>query len=498
MSTTTPAPTETAASGLLTDRAWEGKEYIGGWVDAPSTLESTEPATGEVLGTAGLADVGSVDRAIAAAAAAQREWAATPLQERIAIVDRVSQVILRHFDELQGWVIRESGSILPKAATELNASIGQIDQAAGLISHPQGHLLPSLTPGRTSMARRVPLGVVGVITPWNFPVVLAMRSLAPALVLGNTVVLKCDPNTPISGGVLNMRLFEEAGLPAGVLNMICGGAEVGQALCADPRVRMISFTGSTAAGRKVGETAGRTLKRVVLELGGNNPLIVLDDADIDAASSAGAWGAFLHQGQICLASSRHIVHESVVEPYLEALVERAKRLPHGDPHTDEVALGPLINPKQVERVQRIVDESVAQGALALTGGKPDGPFFPATVLADVSKTMPAFAEEIFGPVAPVIAFASDEEAVALANGTEYGLSAAVQSSSPARAAAIADQLNAGMVHINDQTVNEEPPAPFGGFGQSSNGGHFGGVTQLELWTEWQWRTARDKAEPFPF
>ncbi len=261
---------------------------------------------------------------------------------------------------------------------------------------------------------------------------------------------------------------------------------------------MISFTGSTAAGRKVGETAGRTLKRVVLELGGNNPLIVLDDADINAASSAGAWGAFLHQGQICLAASRHLVHESVVEPYLDALVERAKRLPHGDPNTDEVALGPLINPKQVERVQRIVDESVAQGALALTGGKPDGPFFPATVLADVSKTMPAFAEEIFGPVAPVIAFASDEEAIALANGTEYGLSAAIQSGSPARAAALADQLNAGMVHINDQTVNEEPPAPFGGFGQSSNGGHFGGVTQLELWTEWQWRTSRDRAEPFPF
>jgi benzaldehyde dehydrogenase (NAD) len=261
---------------------------------------------------------------------------------------------------------------------------------------------------------------------------------------------------------------------------------------------MISFTGSTAAGRAVGETAGRTLKRVVLELGGNNPLIVLDDADINAASSAGAWGAFLHQGQICLAASRHLVHESVVEPYLDALVERAKRLPHGDPNTDEVALGPLINPKQVERVQRIVDESVAQGALALTGGKPDGPFFPATVLADVSKTMPAFAEEIFGPVAPVIAFSSDEEAIALANGTEYGLSAAIQSSSPERAAAMADRLNAGMVHINDQTVNEEPMAPFGGFGQSSNGGHFGGVTQLELWTEWQWRTSRDRAEPFPF
>ena len=190
MSTTTVPPAETAASGLLTDRAWEGKEYIAGWVDAPSTIESTEPATGEVLGTAGLADTGSIDRAVAAAAAAQGEWAATPMHERIAIVDRVSALLMQHFDELQSWIVRESGSIPPKAAVELNASVGQNDQAAGLISHPLGHVLPSLTPGRASVARRVPLGVVGVITPWNFPVVLAMRSLAPALVLGNAVVLK--------------------------------------------------------------------------------------------------------------------------------------------------------------------------------------------------------------------------------------------------------------------------------------------------------------------
>jgi len=224
---------------------------------------------------------------------------------------------------------------------------------------------------------------------------------------------------------------------------------------------------------------------------------VLDDADIDIAASAGAWGSFGHQGQICLATSRHIVHENVIEAYLEALVERAKRLPAGNPATDEVALGPLINSRQVQRVQRIVDESIAQGAAALTGGKPDGPFFPATVLADVSPTMPAFAEEIFGPVAPVVPFRTDEEAIALANDTEYGLTAAVQGS-VARAQAIADQIHAGMVHVNDTTVNEEPPAPFGGFGASGNGGHFGGVTQLEQWTEWQWRTSRVKGEPFPF
>jgi benzaldehyde dehydrogenase (NAD) len=325
-----------------------------------------------------------------------------------------------------------------------------------------------------------------------------MRSIGPALALGNAVVLKGDPNTPVTGGVIIARLFEEAGLPEGVLHVLGGGAEVGQALVEDPNVRMISFTGSTKTGRLVGEAAGRGLKRMVLELGGNSPLIVLEDADIEAASSAGAWGSFLHQGQICLAVSRHLVHESIAEDYLAALTERAARLTVGNPATAEVHLGPIINEKQVERVQRIVDETVTAGASVLVGGSHDGPFFAPTVLRDVRPEMAAFEEEIFGPVAPVTTFRTDEEAVELANRTDYGLAAAVQSGSQSRAADVAAGLNAGMVHINDQTVNEEPPAPFGGFKASSNGGHFGGVGQLELWTEWQWLTSREKAAPFPF
>jgi benzaldehyde dehydrogenase (NAD) len=293
-------------------------------------------------------------------------------------------------------------------------------------------------------------------------------------------------------------VFEEAGLPEGVLHVLGGGAEVGQALVEDPNVRMISFTGSTKTGRQVGEAAGRGLKRIVLELGGNCPLVVLEDADIEAASSAGAWGSFLHQGQICIAVSRHLVHESIAEEYLAALAERAARLTVGNPATTEVALGPIINQKQVERVQRIVDETVKAGASALVGGTHDGPFFPATVLRDVLPEMAAFKEEIFGPVAPVTTFRTDAEAVELANATDYGLAAAVQSGSQSRAADLAEGLHAGMVHINDQTVNEEPPAPFGGFKCSSNGGHFGGVGQLELWTEWQWLTSTEKAHTFPF
>jgi benzaldehyde dehydrogenase (NAD) len=483
---------------LLDDAKWSGRIFSDGWVDAPETIETTEPATGEVLATAGAGNAETVAGAAESPARAQREWAATPIGERAAIVRRAAELLERHRPELIRWLVRESGSIPPKADNEISASIGQFEMAAALISHPLGQVLPSLTPGRTSMARRVPVGVVGVICPWNFPVVLPARSVGPALVLGNAVILKSDPNTPVSGGVLTARIFEEAGLPEGVLHVLGGGAEVGQAMVEDPNVRMISFTGSTATGRKVGEAAGRNLKRVVLELGGNSPLVVLEDADIEAASSAGAWGSFLHQGQICLAVSRHLVHESIADEYVKALAERASHLPVGNPDTSEVALGPIINQKQVERVERIVDGSVSQGASLVTGGKHEDLFYEATVLSDVTSSMPAFTDEIFGPVAPVIRFSDDAEAVELANATAYGLVAAVQSGSQARAAAVGEQLHAGMVHVNGTTINEEPPAPFGGFGQSSNGGHFGGVANLELWTEWQWVTSQEKAAPFPF
>ena len=490
--------TDVAVERLLDESQWTGKIYSNGWVDGPTQIETIEPATGEVLATAGGGDAASIARAAASAAKAQRAWAATPFADRAAVVRRAGELMETHRAELIHWLIRESGAIPPKADHEISASIGQLDTAAALTSEPLEVELPSMTPGRTSTARRAPLGVVGVITPWNFPYVLAMRSLGGALALGNAVVLKPDANTPVTGGVVIARLFEEAGLPEGVLHVIPGAGDVGQALVEDPHVRMISFTGSTATGRLVGEAAGRMLKRTLLEMGGNSPLVVLEDADITAASSAGAWGSFLHQGQICLSVSRHLVHESIVDDYTKALAERAGHLPVGNPATDEVALGPIINEKQLARVRRIVDESVEQGAKVIVGGTNDGLFFTPTVLGDVTREMPAFAEEIFGPVAPVISFRDDAEAVELANATEYGLSAAVQSGSVERASAIADQLRAGMVHINDQTVNEEPPAPFGGIGCSSNGGHFGGVANLELWTEWQWLTSREKAEPFPF
>ncbi|TDC47529.1 aldehyde dehydrogenase family protein, partial [Micromonospora sp. KC207] len=362
---------------------------------------------------------------------------------------------------------------------------------------PYGELLATPA-GARSIARRIPLGVVGVITPWNFPLILAMRAVAPALALGNTVVLKPDVDTPVSGGLLIARLLELAGLPDGVLHVLPGDADEGTALVDDPDVAMIAFTGSTAVGRSIGERTGRALKRAALELGGNNALIVLDDADLDAAASAGAFGAFFHQGQICMAAGRHIVVESVADEYLDRLARRADKLRVGDPAGGDVDLGPLVNQGQLDRVRRIVGESIRAGATVRAGGTHDGLFYRPTVLAGVTASMPAFTEEIFGPVAPVVVVRDDAEAVAVANDTAYGLVAAVHSGSPARGAALADRLRTGIVHVNDQTVYDDAYVPFGGRGASGNGARYGATHSWDEFTQWQWLTVRDSPPPYPF
>jgi benzaldehyde dehydrogenase (NAD) len=325
-----------------------------------------------------------------------------------------------------------------------------------------------------------------------------MRVVAPALALGNAVVLKPDPQTPVCGGAMFEAVFREAGLPDGLLHVVLGGADVGEAIVTEPNVNLVSFTGSTAAGRRVGELAGRLLKKVSLELGGNNALIVLDDADLDAAASAGAYASFQFQGQVCFATGRHIVHRSVVGDYLDALVEKAKRLKLGDPYRDDVDLGPIVNEKQLARVDGIVQRSVDGGARLVVGGTHDGLFYRPTVLADITRELPAWTDEIFGPVAPVVAFDTDEEALALANDTEYGLTGGVYSNSISRGLALAQRIKAGMVHINDQTVNDEATIPFGGMGASGNGSRFGGAANWDEFTQWQWVTVRDEPKSFPF
>jgi benzaldehyde dehydrogenase (NAD) len=347
------------------------------------------------------------------------------------------------------------------------------------------------------MIRRVPVGVVGAITPWNSPSVLGMRVVAPALALGNAVVLKPDPQTPVCGGAMFAAIFKEAGLPDGLLQIVIGDAEAGQALVTDPNIDLVSFTGSTEVGRIVGAMAGGLLKKVSLELGGNNPLIILDDADLAAAASAGAYSSFQFQGQVCFATGRHIVHKSVADEYVDLLASKARKLRTGDPYRTDVELGPIVNERQLQRVDDIVQRSVANGGAKLVeGGTYEGLFYRPTVLTDVHLDSPAWTDEIFGPVAPVVTFASDEEAIELANSSEYGLAAGVYSRSISRGLAIAQRNSAGMVHVNDQSINDEATIPFGGMGMSGNGGRFGAEANYDTFTQWQWLTIRDEPKSF--
>jgi benzaldehyde dehydrogenase (NAD) len=394
--------------------------------------------------------------------------------------------------------MREAGSARGKAGFEAGLVAAEAHFAAALALAPTGQILRTAKP-RLSLAQRVPVGVVGVISPFNFPGVLSMRSVAPALALGNAVVLKPDPRTAIAGGMFLAAVLEQAGLPKGLLSVLPGGRDVGMALVEHAGIRVISFTGSTRAGRTIGETAGRLLKRAHLELSGNNALVVLDDVDVDAAVSAGAWGAYLHQGQICMAAGRHVVHRSVYDRYVEGLAATAERLPVGDPSTSDVALGPIIDEHQRDHVHELVTASVAAGARLAAGGTYDRLFYRPTVLADVRPEHRAFAEEIFGPVAPVLSFESEAELIDIVNGSEYGLSLAILTRDVMHGMTLAERLPSGIVHINDQTVDDEAVAPFGGVAASGTGARFGGFeANAEAFTETRWITAQGSIERYPF
>lgn len=478
-----------------------------GWLDPfladwhPGTGESREirePASGRPLITLPQATAADVAAAAAAAAAAQPAWAETSYVERARILRRAAEIYEAHRAELGTWTQRETGAVHGKMHHEQNFTVAEVLNAATMPYQPYGSLVPSVSPGRLSMVRRVPVGVVGAITPWNSPSVLGMRVVAPALALGNAVVLKPDPQTPVCGGAMFEAVFREAGLPEGLLQVVVGGADVGEAIVTDPNVNAVSFTGSTTAGRRVGELAGRLLKKVSLELGGNNAFVVLDDADLDAAASAGAYASFQFQGQVCFATGRHIVHRSVVDAYVELLVERARRLRLGDPYRQDVELGPIVNEKQLARVDDIVRRSVEGGARLVEGGTHEGLFYRPTVLTGVTTDLPAWTDEIFGPVAPVVTFDTDEEALAFANDSEYGLAGAVYTRSVSRGLALAQRMRSGMVHVNDQTVNDEAVIPFGGMGASGNGSRFGGAANWDEFSQWQWVTVRDEPRSFPF
>jgi benzaldehyde dehydrogenase (NAD) len=472
--------------------------FLAGWQPGSGEpYEVREPATGRSLLTLNRSTVEDVRRAAATATKAQQAWAETNYQERAAILRRAADIYEAHRAEFGTWTQRETGAHHNKMHHEQNFTAQELLNASTIPSQPYGSLLPSAVPGRLSMTLRVPVGVIGAITPWNSPSVLGMRVVAPALALGNAVILKPDPQTPVCGAAVFAAVLAEAGLPEGLLQVVIGDAEVGEALVTDPDVNLVSFTGSTEVGRHVGSLAGGLLKKVSLELGGNNAFIICDDADLEAAASAGAYSSFQFQGQVCFAVGRHIVHRSVADDYVALLSERARRLRTGDPYREDVDLGPIVNEQQLARVDGIVRRSVEGGARVAEGGTHDGLFYRPTVLADVTTDLPAWTDETFGPVAPVVTFETDAEAIALANSSQYGLAGAVYSRSISRGLAIANRIRAGMVHVNDQTINDEAIIPFGGMGLSGNGGRFGGEANYETFTEWQWITIRDEPKSFP-
>ena len=457
------------------------------------------PATGEVWTQ--VADAGRADAAaaIAAAQAAQPAWAALAHSERSRFLSKAADVLEARKQDVVDALIDEGGAWVGKAMFEAGYSAGVYRAAAAAAYQVAGELLPS-EHGKVSLVMREPLGVVSVITPWNFPLTLSSRGFAVALAVGNTIVLKPSEETPVSGGLLIAEVMAEAGLPKGVFNVIpCSRehvSEVGDELIANPAVRGVSFTGSTPVGTQIAAKAAGLLKKCCVELGGKDALIVLEDADIEQAVNAATFGSFLHQGQICMSVERIYVHRDVAAEFTEKFVANTKKLKVGNPREMANAIGPVINQQHLDKIRDHVDDAVAKGAQVLCGGKSAQLFFQPTVLTNVTRDMKVMREETFGPIAPIVIVDSADEAIALANDTEYGLSAGIMTRDEERGLAIARRLQTGMVHINDSSVNDEPHVPFGGVRGSGLGRH-GGRPGIDQFTEVRWITLERGGRHYP-
>jgi acyl-CoA reductase-like NAD-dependent aldehyde dehydrogenase len=439
-------------------------------------------------------------RAIEAAAAAAPGWAQAPPAVRQALFLKAADVLESRHDEVVSLLARETGATFGFAMFQMHFVPGLFRQCAALAYAPIGEVIPSDS-GAFSMGLRRPVGVVGAIAPWNAALILSARSIAAPLALGNTVVLKPSEWSPIVGGLIWGEIFAEAGLPDGVLNIVTNApgeaAPIGDELVENPHVRRLNFTGSTGTGRKLAEAAGRNLKRVVLELGGYNPLIVLGDADVEYAVNATAFGAFLHQGQICMSARKIIVERSISDDFIARLVTKTNGLKAGDPNEHDTIIGPVINADALATIKSRVDDAVSKGAKVLAGGEVVGACYRATLLGDVPPDSEFARVETFGPVAAIEIVDSAEEAVERANASTYGLSSGIITQDTERGLALAQQIDAGIVHVNDQPVGDEPQVPFGGV-KDSGFGRFGGTAVVDEFTELRWVTVQRGSHPFPF
>jgi acyl-CoA reductase-like NAD-dependent aldehyde dehydrogenase len=468
---------------------------------AQETFQDLDPFTGDMVAEVPAGGADDARRAVEAAEAAFPAWAESLPAQRQAIFLKAADVLEGRRDEVVDLLARETGCTFGFAMFQIGFVAGLLRQAAALGYAPVGTVIPSDHPGTLAMGLRRPVGVVAAIAPWNAALILSARSIAAPLALGNTVVLKPSEWSPVVGGTIWSEIFAEAGLPDGVLNVVThapgAAGPIGEVFTSHPAVRRINFTGSTRTGRLLAEAAGRNLKRVVLELGGQNPLLVLADADLDYAVNATAFGAFLHQGQICMSARRVIVDRTIADEFTTRLAEKTKGLKAGSPAEPDTIIGPLINPEALATVKRRVDDAVAKGARVLAGGEAVGPCFQATVLADVPEGSELAREETFGPVLAVEVVGSADEAVERANATTYGLSAGIITSDPDKGFALAQRLESGIVHVNDQPVGDEPQMPFGGV-KDSGWGRFGGQAVVEEFTELRWVTVQSGTHPFPF
>jgi vanillin dehydrogenase len=473
----------------------------GEWQDALDnrTFEKTNPFTGEIISRFSSAGRKDAARAIDAASAAFPAWSATPPGMRRNLFLKAADILERRQTEIARSMAEETGGTFGWGMFNCFFTAGLLREAASQAYGLIGEIIPSDLPDTMAMAIRQPVGVVAGIAPWNAPLILGMRAVAMPLAYGNTVVFKASEESPATHLAI-AEVFHEAGFPKGVLNIVTNcpadAAEVVDELIAHPKTRRINFTGSTRVGRIIAEKAGRHLKRIVLELGGKAPMIVLEDADMEAAVAAANFGAFMNQGQICMSTERIVVESRIAEDFARKLAAKASALKVGDPLQPDTQIGPLINKSAVERVQALVDDALAKGAKLLCGGKAQGPCYLPTVLYGVTPEMRVYHDESFGPLASIVIVASADEALRVANDTEYGLSGAVFSRDVSKAMKLAERMESGICHINGATVHDEPQMPFGGV-KDSGWGRFGGKAALEEFTELRWITIRRTPTSYP-
>jgi aldehyde dehydrogenase (NAD+) len=478
------------------------KSFINGeWVEGLSSnsYNILNPYDDSVITTVKLATKEQTQEAFEAAQQAQKKWAKSSVEERKAVIRKALEYFKENKEAILETMVVETGSTYVKAEMEYQITLDELVEAEKMTEEIYMYReVPSPIEGKTNRIYRLPLGVISSISPFNFPLFLSMRTIAPAIALGNAVVHKPDLKTGLTGGSIIAAAFEYAGLPKGVLNVILTNSrEIGDEMLTNPHSKMVSFTGSTEAGKRVGAVAGGALKRVALELGGNSPFVVLSDADVDRAVDAAIFGKYLHQGQICMIVNRFIVHKDLYDEFVQKFVERAKNLPYGDPRNRENVIGPIIDQRQLEKALKVIEEAKAEGIPLALEGKRVGNILTPTVFVDVDNDSKLAQTEVFAPIAIMIKAETDEQAIELANKTEYGLSSAIFTSDLEKGTELALEIDSGMTHVNDQTVNLQSNTPFGGT-KASGLGRFGNPWIVEEFTVTKWVSVQHQYRKFPF